>query len=171
MFAKTLKTVLLKTATTTGVKLGVPADRIGQGLGASPAYPMDSLSLGRNPAPVNPEPEPVRVQQASKPRMHQQSRTGKQAVPPTSLAGRPCFPGFTAVSFASRAVLRGWRRLTQTAAIGGTTASCLIASSHTRVPSDLGHPERFGRDCQSPSRIRDRAIAIVNASAAPTAKK
>ena len=69
MFAKTLRTVVQKTAKVTGVKLGVPADRIGQGLRASNAYPTDNLSPGPLPLPQNPEPEQVPVQQLSAMRM------------------------------------------------------------------------------------------------------
>ena len=51
MFAKILRTVVQKTAKATGVKLGVPADRIGQGLRASNANPTDNLSPGPLPSP------------------------------------------------------------------------------------------------------------------------
>ena len=60
---KTLKTLVLETATVTGVKLATPADRIGLGLGVVLAYPMDNLSQGLFPMPHNPEPEQVRSRQ------------------------------------------------------------------------------------------------------------
>ena len=92
---KTLKTLVLKTATVTGVKPATPADRIGLGLVvAYPAHPTDNLSPGHFSMPQNPEPDQVRSRQLSamQPRMRWQ---GGDVVPPAGPAG--CFPGASAV--------------------------------------------------------------------------
>ena len=93
---KTLKTLVLKTATVTSVKLATPADRIGLGLVGSTAYPMDNLSQGQIPLPPNPVPEQARVRQLSTSQMRKQMRAGDQAMPPASSAGSPCSPGSSA---------------------------------------------------------------------------
>jgi len=166
---KTLKTLVLKTATVTGVKLATPADRIGLGLGVVRAYPMDNLSQGLFPMPHNPEPEQVRSRQLSA--MHPRMRhASDDAVPPASSAG--CFPGASAVRFASCDASRftGWQRTMRTAATGRNHAFCRFAvTSRTHVPGDLRHHDRLGRDCQSPDRFGDKrttAIRIVSSIAA-----
>ena len=174
MIAKTLKTVVLKTVTVTSLKLAAPADRIGQGLRASNAYPMDNLSLGQNPLPLNPEPEQVRVRQMSKTQMRKQMRAGDRAVPPTSSVGCPSSPGFTAVSVTSLNALSlaGWQRATKTVATGRTQKVCLFAEhGRANFPGDLDHDDRFGSDCQSPNRNSDKQIAIRGVNPAAIAKK
>jgi len=149
---KTLKTLVLETATVTGVKLATPADRIGLGLGVVRAYPMDNLSQGLFPMPHNPEPEQVRSRQLSA--MHPRMRhASDDAVPPASSAG--CFPGASAVRFASCDASRftGWQRTMRTAATGRNR---LAVTSRTHVPGDLRHDDRLGRDCQSPDRLGDK---------------
>ena len=160
---KTLKTLVLKTATVTGVKLGTPADRIGLGLGVATAYPTDNLSPGHVPVPHNPEPEQVRSRQAlsaMRPRM--QTQAGNDAVPPASSAGCPSAPGLTADRFAAFIATRfeGWRRTTRTAATGRTREGCRFAE-HGRASShgELRHSDRLGSDCQSPDRSSDKRIA------------
>ena len=170
---KTLKTLVLKTATVTGVKPAAPADRIGLGLDVVRAYPMDNLSQGLFPMPHNPEPEQVRSRELSamQPRMRWQA--GDDAVPPAGSAG--CFPGASAVRFASSDASRftGWQRTTRTAATGRTRAVRRFAvPSRTHVPGDLRHNDRLGRDCQSPDRLRDkRKIATRSVSSAAIARK
>lgn len=174
MIAKTLKTVMLKTVTVTSAKLGTPADRIGLGLSASNAYPMDNLSLGQFPKPQNPEPEQVGVQQLSSTHMRMQMRVGNRAVPPASLAGCPSVPGSRAVRFTSpRAIsVSGWHRATQTAATGRTQTVCLSADpNRANFPGDLRHDDRFGSDCQSPNRNSDKQIAKRGVSLEVAAKK
>ncbi|HEV3438855.1 MAG TPA: hypothetical protein VG122_15925 [Gemmata sp.] len=174
MIAKTLMTVVLKTVTVTSVKLATTADRIGQGLRSSNAYPMDNLSAGQNPLPPNPEPEQVRVRQLSSTHMRKQMRAGDGAVPPASSVGCPSSPGFTAVRFAflSALSLTGWQRATQTAATGRTHKVCLFADpSRANFPGNPGHDDRFGSDCQSPDRNSDKQIAIRGVSSAAIAKK
>jgi hypothetical protein len=164
---KTLKTLVLKTATATGVKLAAPADRIGLGFGV--AYPMDNLSQGHFPMPHNPEPEQVRSRQLSEllPRMRWQSGC---AVPPTGSAG--CFPGVSAVRFTSSTGPLTGRVATRTAAIDRTLAVSRLADpSRTHVPGDSCHHDRLGRDCQSPDRSRDKRIATRGVSSAATAGK
>jgi hypothetical protein len=150
---KTLKTLVLKTATVTGVKPAAPADRIGLGLDVVRAYPMDNLSQGLFPMPHNPEPEQVRSRQLSamQPRMRWQA--GDDAVPPAGSAG--CFPGASAVRFASISATRftGWQRTRRTAATGRNR---VVVTSRTRVPGERRHNNRLGRDCQSPDRLRDK---------------
>jgi len=165
---KTLKTLMLKTATATGVKLAAPADRIG--LGFNVDYPMDNLSRGHFPMPHNPEPEQVRSRQLSAmlPRMRWQSVNG--AVPPTGSAG--CFPGVSAVRFTSSTSPLTGRFATRTAAIDRTLAVCRLADpSRTHVPGDSCHHDRLGRDCQSPDRSSDKRIATRGVSSAATAGK
>jgi hypothetical protein len=171
---KTLMTLVLKTANVTSVKLGTPADRIGLGLRASSAYPMDNLSSGQNPLPHNPEPEQPRAEQLSSSQMRKQMRAGDRAVPPASLAGCPSVPGFTAVSFASSFAqsLTGWQRATQTAATGRTQTVCLSAVvSRVSYPGDLSRDDRYGSDCQSPDRKCDKQIAIRKANPTEIATK
>jgi hypothetical protein len=125
MTVKTLKTLVLKTATVTGVKLVTPADRIGLGFGTVLAsYPTDNLSPGLLPMPHNPEPEQVRSrQELSVMQMHKhlqaaESTVASLALPrvrarvrPTGSAGCIWFrvPGLTAGRFAlcgSRSLFR-----------------------------------------------------------------
>jgi hypothetical protein len=174
MNTKTLKTVVQKTVTVASVKLNTTADRIGQGLRSSTAYPMDNLSPGQIPLPQYPEPEQARVQQLSIAHMRMQMRAGKRAVPPASLAGCPSVPGFTAVEFASSFArsLRGWQRTKQTAATGRSHKVCLSAdNSRASFPGDLSSDDRFGCDCQSPSRNSHKQIAIRKVNSATAAKK
>jgi len=169
---KTLKTVLLKTATVTSAKLGTPADRIGLGLRASSAYPMDNLSSGQIPLPHNPEPEQPRAEQLSRTQMQMQMRAGDVAKPPASLAGCPSSPGFTAVTFASSFTrLAAWQRTTQTAATSRSQTDCLSAVSRESFPGNLSRDDRFGCDCQSPDRDSDKQIAIRKADSAVIAPK
>ena len=167
---KTLKTLMLKTATVTSSKLGTPADRIGPGLLASTAYPMDNLSSGQNPLPHNPEPEQPRAEQLSRTQMRKQMRAGDRAMPPASLAGCPSVPGFTAVTFASRfasSALADWQSATQTAATSRSQTDCLsVVHSRASFPGDLSRDDRCGRDCQSPDRKSDKQITKRKADSA-----
>jgi hypothetical protein len=171
---KTLKTALQKTVNVTSAKLGTPADRIGLGVGASTAYPMDNLSLGQNPKPHNPEPESARVRQLSSPYMRKQMRAGDRAAPPASLAGCPSSPGLTAVTFASRCALplAGWQSTTRTAVTSRTVTVCLrAANSRASFPGDFGRHDRCGSDCQSPRRNSDKQIANRKVCSAVIAAK
>ena len=151
---KTLKTLVLKTATVTSVKLATPADRIGLGFGV--AYPTDNLSQGHFSMPHNPEPEQVRSRELSAMPPRMPWLTGG-AVPPASLAG--CLPGVSAVRFAPSSQLPSWR-MTQTAASGRALSVCRVADpSRTHVTGDPCHHDRLGRDCQSPDRLSDKRIA------------
>lgn len=81
--ATTLKTLVLKTATVTSVKLGTPADRIGLGRKAVATYPAVVLSPGHLPMPERP----------SNPDGHWQALSAHSmrmatAMPPASSAGR-----------------------------------------------------------------------------------
>ena len=168
---KTLKTLVLKTATVTGVKPATPADRIGLGVRvAYLAHPTDNLSLGHLPMPHNPEPDLVRSRQLSamQPRMRWQ---GGDGVPPAGPAG--CFPGVSAVRSTSISArpFTGWRA-TRTAATGRAISLCRFADpSRTHVPGDVHHHDRLGRDCQSPDRLGDKRLATRDVSSAATAGK
>jgi len=164
---KTLKTLVLKTATVTGVKPVTPADRIG--LGLRYRHPTDNLSQGHFPMPRNPEPNQVRSRQLSamQPRMRWQ---GGDVVPLAGPAG--CVPGVSAVRFASKRAnpFTGWHRTTRTAAKG--RAICRFAApSRTHVPGEVHHHNRLGRDCQSPDRSGDKRLAKRSVSSAATAGK
>jgi hypothetical protein len=174
MNAKTLMTAVLKTVMATSVKLVTTADRIGLGLRASNAYPADNLSSGQIPLPHNPEPEQARVQLLSSMHKRMQMHESNRAVPTASLAGCPSVPGFTAVEFASSFALSltGWQRSTKTAATGRIHKVCLSADpSRANFPGDLRHDDRFGSDCQSPSRKCDKQIAIRKVNSVAAAKK
>jgi len=168
---KTLKTLVLKTATVTGVKPATPADRIGLGLViAYPAHPTDNLSPGHFLVPQNPEPNQVRSRQLSAmpSRMRWQ---GGDGVPPAGPAG--CFPGASAVRSTSISArpFTGWLA-TRTAANGRTLPVCRVAViSRTHVPGDVHHHDRLGRDCQSPDRSSDKRLATRGVSSAATAGK
>jgi len=183
---KTLMTLVLKTVTVTGVKLAIPADRIGQGLGVAPAYPTDNLSPGQNPMPHNPEPEQVRSwQELSAMHLQMQMRPGDDAMPPASSAGCPSAPGLSADRFESfgaalfgsecakhAKLSNGWQRTTRTAATGRTREVCRFADlSRASFPGDLRHNDRLGSDCQSPDRFSDKRIATRELSLAATAGK
>ena len=166
---KTLKTLVLKTATVTGVKPATPADRIGLGLVV--AHPTDNLSPGHFLVPQNPEPNQVRSRQLSAmpSRMRWQ---GGDVVPPAGPAGS--FPGASAVRFASSRSTRftGRLRTMRTAANGRTLPVCRVAViSRTHVPGDVHHHDRLGRDCQSPDRSSDKRLATRGVSSAATAGK
>jgi len=163
---KTLKTLVLKTATVTGVKLATPADRIGLGFGV--AYPTDNLSQGHFSMPHHPEPEQVRSRELSAMPQRMPWLTG-DAVPPASLAG--CLPGVSAVRFASSSWLPSWR-MTRTAANGRALSACRLADpSRTHVTGDPCHHDRLGRDCQSPDRLSDKRIATRDVSSTAIAGK
>jgi hypothetical protein len=165
---KTLKTLVLKTATVTGVKPAAPADRIGLGLGV--AYPTDNLSRGHFSMPHNPEPEQVRSRELSAmpPRMRWQAGN---TVPPAGPAG--CFPGASADWSASVTAAPFTGRLaTRTAADGRALTACRFADpGRTRVPGDFRQHDRLGRDCQSPDRSSDKRVATRGARSAATAGK
>jgi hypothetical protein len=171
---KTLMTLVLKTATVTGVKLGTPADRIGQGLGVA-AYPTDNLSPGHVPVPHNPEPERVRGRQAlsaTQPRMR--LLAGSDAVPPAGSAGCPSAPGLSADRSATfgASPFTGWRRTTRAAATGRTSEVCRSAdTSRASSRGELRHSDRLGSDCQSPDRSGDKRIATRELTPATAAGK
>ncbi len=159
---ETLKTLVLKTAKVTGVKLGTPADRIGLGLVVA-TYPTDNLSPGQIPMPHNPEPEQARSRQLSAMQMQRQmrSRSDSDAVPPVGSAG--CSPGSSAGRSApSTCSSTSWCPATRTAATGGfRSAGRLFAvPGWANFPGDLGHDDRFG-DCQSPERFRGKREAAT----------
>jgi hypothetical protein len=170
----TLKTLVLKTATVTGVKLATPADRIGLGFGVA-AYPTDNLSPGQFPMPHNPEPEQVRsreVLSATQERMH--LRAGDDAVPPTSSVGCPSAPGVSASRFASPSAppFPAWQRTTRTAVVGRTREVRLHAAPGlAELPRDLRHSDRLGSDCQSPDRFSDKRNATREVCSAAEAGK
>jgi hypothetical protein len=165
---KTLKTLVLKTATVTGVKPATPADRIGLGLVVT--YSTDNLSPGHFSMPHNPEPNPVRSRQLSAMPLRMRWQ-GDDVVPPAGPAG--CFPGVSAVRSTSISArpFTGWLA-TRTAATGRAISLCRFADpSRTHVPGDVHHHDRLGRDCQSPDRLGDKRLATRGVSSAATAGK
>ncbi len=167
---ETLKTLVLKTATVTGVKLVTPADRIGLGLGVA-NYPTDNLSPGPIPMPQSPEPEQARSRQLSAMQMQRQmqSRSDSDAVPPAGSTG--CSPGSSAGRFSSSSAdsFTSWHETTRTAATGDPASAVRIFAvpSRTDLPGDLGHNDRLG-DCQSPelfSGKRESATRRVGSAA------
>jgi hypothetical protein len=161
---KTLKTLVLKTATVNSVKLLTPADRIGLGFGVA-AYPTDNLSQGQFSMPHNPVPEQVRPrEELSAMRMH----ACDKPVPPVGSIG--LIPGVSARRFAARsASFTGWRTtMTRTAAVGRSLSA---VPSQADCPRDLRHEDRLGSDCQSPDRLSDNRIAIREVCSAATAAK
>jgi len=173
---KTLKTLVLKTAKVTGVKLATPADRIGLGRGVA-NYPTDNLSLGRFSTPHNPEPEQVRSrEELSATRMREQTLADRNAVPPESSPGY--FPGSSASRFVSPSAFsltaseRSWPRATRTPPTGFTREVTLIAgTSRADFSRELCRQDRFGRDCQSLRRLHDKRDAIREVSSASAAGK
>ena len=184
MALKTLKTLVLKTATVAGVKLVTPADRIGLGLGtaSATAYPTDNLSPGQIPLPPNPEPERARSrQELSAMQMRKQMPAATLAVPPGGpLGATGCFrsPGLSAdrSTSTSASSVRSWQPATRTTASGRSFTGCRFAElSRVHVPGDLCHSvdDRLGRDCQSPDRSTGKQVAklftqreVVSAAAA-----
>ena len=124
---------VLQTVAMAGVKLTVPADRIGLGFGsvANP-YPTDTLSLGHFPLPHNPEPEQLRSRhgQSATPMRKQTHTDAPDAVPPASLAG--CLPP------GSAAVRVSWPVSTTNTGRNRVPQACVTF--------------RLGSDCQSPDR-------------------
>jgi hypothetical protein len=147
---------VLKTVAMTSVKLVIPADRIGLGFGRGQAYPTDSLSQGRVPAPRNPEPEQLRSRHGqSATQMRKQMRTGgPDAVPPAGSAG--CLPGSSADRVWSLTIGASWS-VTRT----DTSRSC-APEACVRL---------HDRDCQSPVRSDEkRALTRAAVSAAAAGK-
>lgn len=173
---KTQKTLVLKTAMVTGVKLATPADRIGLGFGID-AYPTDNLSLGQFPTPHNPEPEQVRSRQSlsavqQQVREHMRLQSGHDVVPPAGSTGlvvprttepTGCLgsPGSTVIRSSSSALtLTGWRSATRTAASGSNrVVRRLAVPDRADLPGDLRHDDRLGRDCQSLRRPSGKRVA------------
>jgi hypothetical protein len=171
---KTLKTLVLKTAKVTSVKLLTPADRIGQGFDFAYPSPTDNLSHGHVPVPVpnNPEPEQVRSRQLSAMRMQQQQMQLQQyqadnsVVTPAGLGRTGCIPGSSTGRFAASTATAlttkrtSWRA-TRTAVEGRANASLASVVCRTTVTSRAKFPgdlrdclhDRFGRDCQSLRRL------------------
>ncbi|MBA4188939.1 MAG: hypothetical protein C0467_13160 [Planctomycetaceae bacterium] len=170
---KTLKTLVLKTAKVTGVKLATPADRIGLGRGVA-NYPTDNLSQGQFSMPHNPEPEQVRPrEELSAMQVQQHLQADSDAVPPESSPG--CFPGSSASrseSPSASSLSGSWHRLTRTPPTGFTREVTLIVGTRQADFSrDLCRQDRFGRDCQSLRRLHDKRDAIRKVGSATAAGK
>jgi hypothetical protein len=153
-----LKTVLTKTAKVTGVKLAIPAERIGLGFGPATAdYPTDSLSQGRFPTPRNPEPEQLRSRhgQSAAP-LHQQMRPGTpDAVPPASSAG--CQPPGSSAD-----------RVTWSVTVGESWSVSATDPSRSFIP-EARVRLRLDRDCQSPVRSDEKRALTRGTAPAATA--
>ena len=134
MAAKTLKSLVLKTATVAGVKPTTPADRIGSGAAAVVLPPANFLSQGRTFLPRLPNPNRVRPQEVTAMRYEPTS------VAPTSLVGSVSGPSAR-------------RR----------SAALLVATHAKRAghPWSFCPSPRLGRDCQSPDRGNDRTDLLA----------
>jgi len=148
---------VLKTVAMTSVKLVIPADRIGQGFGRGQAYPTDSLSQGRVPAPRNPEPEQLRSRHGqSATQTRKPMRTGgPDAVPPAGSAG--CLPG----SLADRVL---W-----SLTVGASWSVTDTDTSRSRDPKAC--VRLHDRDCQSPVRSDEKHAFTREAVSAAAAGK
>lgn len=161
--ATTLKTLVLKTATATGVKPAAPADRIGLGLVAVATYPADGLS----PSPGS-EPNPGRRQPLSAAHRQPSMRAMATADAPAGPAGRSV-PGSPAHRRPSSATLRlssRWQQVaTKRPADAGRVALATTPAAvrrRARVPAAASLRTRFGSDCQSPDRVDDRRFATTD---------
>src|SRR3954452_1375279 len=134
MAVKTLKSLVLKTATVGSVKLHTPADRIGSGAAVVVMPPANFLSQGQSFLPHLPHPNRVRPQEVAAMRYEPTS------VVPTSLVG----------SVSGTCARR--------------RPAALQAAKHaTRAghPWSLWSSPRLGRDCQSPDRGADRTDRLA----------
>jgi hypothetical protein len=175
---KTLKTLVLKTAKVTGVKLATPADRIGLGRGVA-NYPTDNLSQGQFSMPHNPEPEQVRPrEELFAMQMLPHLPAGNDAVPPNRSSG--CFPGSSASRFESPSASHpmadrqttSWPKATRTPPTGKSPEGTLFDGiSRADFSRDLCRQDRFGRDCQSLRRLHDKRDAIREVCSAAAAGK
>jgi hypothetical protein len=163
----TLKTLVLKTVTASGVKLPAPAKRIGLGFSVVADYPMDLLSSGQFPLPHNPEPEqgPGSRQVPSTMHGHEPMHEMATTAAPASTAGCLNVPGSVSVRSEcsrSRLALTGWRDASK-------------RTGRAKPPASAGRLIRIGSDCQSPGRNDDRLArarrARVSARAFTTAGK
>ena len=185
---KTLKTLVLKTVSTSSVKLNVAADRIGLGFDLA-AYPADPLS----PRPVqgSHDPEPEQDSGSRQERSALQMREQMRAVGATvgssgRSAGCLSFPGSSAhrrpPSHTPPTV--GWQVWTNRTVAAGRSA--IASGSHSRLrpfptaggvgmasfPVVLGLPQnRLGCDCQSPDRGDDQRTTTREARYATAAGK
>jgi hypothetical protein len=173
----TLKTLVLKTAQVTSVKLSTPADRIGLGFGVAYPNPTDNLSLGQIPSPPNPVSEAVRereVLSAMPMPLPQQTQSGDATVTRTSSAGCPGSSGVSAGWLASRSAspFTEWRETMRAAAASRAHGARLHADpSRDDSSRDLRHGERLGRDCQSLRPLADKRGATREVVSAATAGK
>jgi len=162
---KTLKNRVQQTEQVAGLKLGTPADRIGQGLAVA-ANLTDDLSSGRFPLPHDAVPEPARSWPSSEPhlprqmhephlprQMHEphlprQMRSGPDGDAIAPVGSARSSPGSTVVRSATRA----------TAAGSSDRKSARRPASNDRAcyPRGLGRPERPG-DCRSLGRTGGQA--------------
>ncbi len=168
---KTYKTLVLKTAQVTGVKLAIPADRIGLGRDVA-NYPTDNLSPGQFPTPHNPEPEQVRSrEELSAMQLHEQMPAGNDAVPPERSTGS--FPGSSASRSASPSASsqsRSWPKATRTPPTGNPReGSLIVGTNRADFSRDLCRQDRFGRDCQSLRRLHDKRDTIRKVCSATAA--
>jgi hypothetical protein len=145
MCAKTLKTVVQKTVTVAGLKLGTPAERFGLGfvMAMPTSYSTDNLSRGENPFSPNPESESVRSRQLS---AMQMQHTDDPAVQPASSVGCLSAPGQSADGFMFAITQpQKWQ------ASSPTTAKKFADRSRAAVSGDLCLGDQLGSDCQSPA--------------------
>jgi len=183
MAIETLKTLVLKTATVTGVKPATPADHIGLGLvvATANAYPTDDLSPGQCVLPSNPEPKQAwERQESSAMQLQQQMQAIRDHAEPPTTGSLGCFLGAQADGAAmSNATLTGWLPTKRTATarrvsnFTSSSTSTTRRANHRRsdFPRDLRHDSRLGCDCQSPDRLSGKRNATREVDSAATARK
>jgi hypothetical protein len=164
---KTLKTLVLNTATASSVKLTAPAKRIGLGFDLA-AYPADPLS--QRPIQGSHDPEPEQDSGSRQERSAMQMREQMRADAPVGSTGRSAgclsFPGSSAHRRppSHTPPASGWQVWAKRTVAAGRSANDSGSNSRSQAfptvggvgvanfPVVLGLQNRLGCDCQSPDR-------------------
>ena len=183
---KTLKTLVLKTATVAGVKLTAKTGRIGLVVAQYPAAP---LSQGHIPVSHDPEPNADSGSRQERPavQMREQMRpAGATAGTSGRSAGCLSFPGSSALRPPTASTGHStveWRATTKRAVAAGRLAGTFGSNpggfpsrpardtSVASFPVVLGLQNRLGCDCQSPDRWDDQRTTTREARYATAAGK
>ena len=183
---KTLKTLVLKTATVAGVKLTAKTGRIGLVVAQ---YPAEPLSQGHILVSHDPEPNADSGSRQERPavQMREQMRpVGATVGTSGRSAGCLSFPGSPALrppTASLRTSTVEWRATTKRAVAagrfavalgsnpGGSTSRPTCGASVASFPVVLGLQNRLGCDCQSPDRWDDQRTTTREARYATAAGK
>ena len=183
---KTLKTLALLTAKTTGVKPAVAADRIGLGFDLA-MYPADPLSPRPVQGPLDPAPEQGSGSRQERPaeQMREQMRAGATVGSAGRSAGCLSFPGSSAHRRppSHTPPASGWQVWAKRTVAAGRSATNAGSNSRSAAfptvggvgvagfPVVLGLQNRLGCDCQSPDRGDDQTTTTREARSATAAGK